>query len=158
MNETYYPWIFLTLSAVAVFWLMWWQDFEGMKSAWIYHRTCRTREKLTGDEFFQKYYAETEIPSELAIGFRQFHATYFSEKPELLRPEDDLFQINSGLDFAEYVALVQEKYGVRLPEKCSPELRAALLKIDMSFDCTLRAIHFLQGSATRPTNPPRSTL
>jgi hypothetical protein len=133
-------WVIVALLVIGVWLIFWWQDFEGMQSAWEYHRRIRRRERLDNVEFYRRYYATSGIPAELVIAVRDFHASYFGEDPELLRPEDDLFAINAGIDCATWFAEVRTRFGVIVPETFTPELRAALPRLDRTFDSVVRSI------------------
>jgi hypothetical protein len=129
--------------------LFWWRDFEGMRSAWEYYRRIRQRLRLGSDEFYRRYYAASGIPADLVFAVRDFHASYFGEDPELLRPEDDLFAINAGIDCATWFAEARTRFGVIVPVTFTPELRAALPRLDQSFDTVVRCIHLLQAHHVR---------
>jgi hypothetical protein len=128
---------FVIVLGAGVALLFWWQDFDGIRSAWEYHRRCRTRERLTGEEFYRRFYQDSGLPPELVIGFRQFHADFWGEPPEVLRPEDDLFQVNAGADFAGWVAEAESLYGVVFPW----EGEGTYDMQDVTFDSLVRFIH-----------------
>jgi|GEM_PF-5873648 len=139
-DEPVSNWIFLAVIAVSVAVLFWWQDFDGIRSSWEYHRLVRKRERLAGGEFFRRFYVESGFSAELVVAIRDFHAGYWGEDPALLRPEDDLFRVNAGADYAGWVAEVEACFGVTVPESLTPELRAALPALEPTFDMVLRCI------------------
>jgi len=156
-DEPTFRWLILAALVVGVALLVWWQDHDGIRSAWEYHRRIRARERLTGEEFYRRFYPDSDIPAELVVAVRDFHAAYWSEDPELLRPEDDLFQVNAGADSAGWVAEARARFGVTVPESATPELRAGLPALDGTFDSILRCIHVLQcqqGSPNRSHDQP----
>lgn len=122
---------------VALALLFWRQDFDGIRSSREYHRRRHARESLSAQEFFYRFYRDSGLTPELVISFRQFHATYWAEDPELLRPEDDLFLINSGSDYAAWFAKITLLYEVEIPEKAREGEKIR----DRSFDSVLRFIH-----------------
>ncbi len=136
--------LLLTL-LVGVAILSWWTDFDGIRSDWEYRRRIRSRERLGGHEFYHRFYQASGIPEELVVALRDFHASYWEEDPALLRPEDDLLQIHSGADFADYAAKMQALFGVLVPESLPPEVRAALPRVESTFDCLLRCVHLMGG-------------
>jgi hypothetical protein len=137
-DDPYTVLAFVIALAVGVALLIWWQDFDGIHSTWEYRRLCRTRERLSGEEFFQRFYQASGIPPELVIGFRQFHADYWGEVPELLRPEDDLFRVNAGADFADWLAKTESLFGVVIRW----ETKASGYDMpDATFDSLLRLVH-----------------
>jgi hypothetical protein len=156
-DDPTFRWVFLAAVAVGVAVLFWWQDHDGIRSAWEYRRRIRTRERLTGEEFYRRFYAGSGIPAELVVAVRDFHAAYWGEDPELLRPEDDLFAVNAGADCAGWVAELRARFGVEVPESLPPELRAALPRLDQTFDTVLRCIHVLQAQQGRPNHPLQQT-
>lgn len=124
--------------AIGVVVLLWWQDFDGMRSSWEYHRRCRKRERVSGERFYSRFYQDGELPKELVIRFRDFHAGYWGEDPELLRPEDDLFQVNAGADVAEWVKQVEAQFGVAIRW----ETRSSGYDMpDATFDSLLRFVN-----------------
>ena len=131
------PLAFVIFLAVGLALLFWWQDFEGLRSSWEYNRRCLTRERLTGEEFYRRFYQCSGLPPELVIGFRQFHADYWNEVPELLRPEDDLFQVNAGADFTDWVVKVEALYGAVFRR----EGKETYDMPDATFDSMVRFIH-----------------
>ena len=139
-ENTLFCLIFFCTICVAVAWLFWCEDFDGIRSSWEYHSRCNERERLSGDEFYNRFYQDGGIRPELVISFRNFHARYWEEVPELLRPEDDLFLINSGADYADWVAKVGSQFGVEIRWESEQECDMA----DASFDSVLRYIHRLQ--------------
>ena len=143
IDAPYFRWVFLAALVVGVAILFWWQDFDGIRSSWEYHRRIRQRERLTGEAFYGRFYAGSGIPSELVVAVRDFHASYWGEDPALLRPEDDLFAVNSGADCAGWEAEARARFGVAPPEQSMPELRVALPRLDSTFDTVLRCIDFL---------------
>ncbi len=135
----------LVFLAVGVCALFWWQDFDGIRSAWEYHRRIRRRPRLTGAEFYRRFYADSTIPAELVVAVRDFHASFWGENPELLRPEDDLLAVNAVADFAGWAAEVEDRFGVQITERVPPDLRAAFGTPDQTFDTLLKIIHLLGG-------------
>lgn len=95
-DDAAWHWALVAGLAVGVALLMWWQDHDGVRSSWVYHRRVRRRERLTGEEFCTRFYAGSGIPSDLVVAFRDFHAGFWGEDPALLRPEDNLFAVNAG--------------------------------------------------------------
>jgi hypothetical protein len=155
-DDAVFRWILLAVIAVGVAILLWWQDFDGMRSAWEYHRRIRTRERLTGDEFYRRFYAGSGMPADLIVAVRDFHASHWGENPELLRPEDDLFAVNAGLDCAEWVREAKARFGVTLSEGATVDLRAALPKKEATFDTVLLCIHALRNQP-KQAEPSRCT-
>jgi hypothetical protein len=144
-------WSILLTLALGVAILFWWQDFDGIRSSWEYSRRIRTWERLSGAEFFRRYYYASGIPEELVVALRKFHASYWEEDPELLRPGDDLLRISSGADLVDWAARMHARFGVMVPESLPPELRAVLPRVDQSIDCLVRCVHALLG---RPLSWP----
>jgi hypothetical protein len=138
---------FVVISAYAIYAVMWWEDFEGIRSSFEYHRLCRERESLSATEFFDRHYRDSGIAADLVTAVRDFHATFFGEDPGLLRPEDDLFQINSGLDCSEWFDEIRDRFQVEFPQKVPPKMEAQLPKVDASFETVLRCIHLLRQSS-----------
>jgi hypothetical protein len=134
---------------ILVAWVMWREDFDGMRSAWEYHRRCRTRERLDGATFFARYYAGSGLPRELVVDFRDFHASYWGEDPARLRPEDDLLRVNSGVDCTDWVQAMDRRYGLALPERLPCDLTAVLPVTEPTFDALVRCLHGLGATVTR---------
>ncbi|QJW98736.1 hypothetical protein [Frigoriglobus tundricola] len=149
-DDPAFYWIVMAGLAVGVALLTWWQDFDGIRSDREYQHRTRKRERLTGAEFFTRFYAESGIPAELVVAFRDFHAGYWGEEPALLRPEDDLFRVHAGADCAGWAAEVQTRFGVVVPERVPPELWAVVPVHEPTFDTVLRyirAVRDLQRAA-----------
>ncbi|MFO0876105.1 MAG: hypothetical protein U0840_01930 [Gemmataceae bacterium] len=139
--------LFVALGTL-VGWVMWREDFDGMRSSWEYHRRCRSREALDGATFFARYYAESGLPREVVVDFRDFHATYWGEDPARLRPEDDLLRVNSGADCTDWVQTMGQRYGLALPEPLPRDLTAVLPVTEPTFDALVRCLHGLGAKVT----------
>ena len=156
-DDPTFRWVFAAALLVGVAVLFWWQDHDGIRLSWEYHRRIRRREQLTGDEFCRRFYAGGDIPAELVVAVRDFHAAYWGEDSTLLRPGDDLFAVNAGADCAGWVAEARARFGVTVPETAPPELRAALPALDGTFDSVLRCIHLLRGPQGTPNQALQQT-
>ncbi len=156
-DDPTFRWVFAAALLVGVAILFWWQDFDGIRSSWDYHRRIRTRERLTGEEFYHRFYAHSDIPAELVIAVRDFHASYWGENPELLRPEDDLFAVNAEADFVGWVNEARARFGVILSDGAQVDLRAALPRRDATFDTVLWCIHSLKCQQNRPNQSLQQT-
>jgi hypothetical protein len=132
----------LTVAVAVLCWLL---DHDGMRSSYQYHRLCRRRERLSGEEFYRRFYRGSGLPTELVIGFRDFHAGYWGEAPEVLRPEDDLFRVNAGADLAGWVAEVESLYGVAFRWVGAETYDMP----DVTFDSMVRFIHREQQASSR---------
>jgi hypothetical protein len=141
------------LVIVGIYYLFWWQDFEGMRSTFEYHQKIRKRERLSGEAFYQRFYADSGLPPDLVVAVRDFYASYWEEDPELLYPEDDLLICNSGVDLVDWANKAEKLFGVVIPEDLPPEIRDNLPRVDQTFDTFVRYIHLAQNQQKLVVDP-----
>jgi len=99
-------------------WLMWREDFDGCRSNWEYFEALKTREPMSGPEFYRRYYKDSGIPEGLVVCFLDFHATFWDKDPELTRPEDDLFRVYGGFDMAPpWMKAVEKEFAIKITPK-----------------------------------------
>jgi hypothetical protein len=120
--------------------LMWWEDFEGMQSEAVFKRECRTREPLTPDEFFDRYYRDSGIARELVVRFLVFHCDHWGQSAQMVRPLDDLIRIGGDPCTAEYIRGVEEAFAMTFDEADLPNLNGR-------FDTLVRYIASRQSRA-----------
>ena len=106
---------YLILSGVGVWLLMWWTDFEGMRSAYHFHLAMRSREALTLQAFCDQHCAGTAIPMSLVEQFLKFEAAYWCVDIKRIRPDDFLMKVfGGGIDLLDYFHDVERRFHISL--------------------------------------------
>jgi|GEM_PF-5553243 len=133
----------------AVYWLMWREDFSGIRSEWYYRQELKQRAPMSAEQFHRLYYAASGIPAELVERFRRFMGKCWGVEAARLLPEDDFVRMH-GVDITDFVGDLEEEFRVQIPE-------GELSTLDTSFDGLLRRIHVaLNGSSMHKPDLPRS--
>ena len=100
----------------------------------IYLKTLATRESLDDQEFFDKYYSESNIPRELVAGVRSELQRILDCNLDALDPMDDIGIIFDDLDLGDVLYVMDRRLQVTNPGKYTTE------EIDGTFDSMLQAI------------------
>ncbi len=117
-------------------WLMWREDFDGMKT----ESRMKRRPKLTLDEFYAQFYSESEISKSTIARLLDITADQFGIHQGQIRPDDNFHQTNLGATIY-YVMDIAEEF--EIPDRISDGD-----KFDGTFDNIARHIaHQLKCAA-----------
>lgn len=107
--------VVVSLSPI-IYWLMWREDFEGMRSEWQFNRECKRRDRLTSGEFFDHFYGASGVPKDVIARLLELHARIWGVDSELIRPQDNYPQITGHFVDAEstFLAFAME-FGIEIP-------------------------------------------
>jgi hypothetical protein len=125
---------FLALACPVVWRLMWWGDYEGMRSSAEFRLDLKQRSPLGADEFYARFYADTNLPRDLVIRFRDFEAKFWRIDAGMVRPQHDYVRINGDLDSTDFIRAIEQEFAITLSD-------ADCEKLDGSFDTLVRFIH-----------------
>jgi hypothetical protein len=143
-DERYAAALGLPTIGIAVCWaiwrLMWWEDFDGMQSEAVFKRECKTREPLTPDEFFDRYYGDSGIARGLVVKFLQLYCDEWMTESELIRPHDDLIRICGSPDATCFQEAIEKAFAMTFDEVDLPNLNGR-------FDTLVRYIASRQSRA-----------
>ena len=91
---------------------MWHNDFDGMKS----ESRMKRRPKLTLDEFYDQFYADSEISKSTISRLLDITADQFGIHRGQIRPNDNFLQTSLG-DTIYYVVEISEEF--QIPDRIS---------------------------------------
>jgi hypothetical protein len=97
-----------------------------------FHRTLRQRPQLTDEEFYQAFYARTELPPELPPALRRSMEGWLGNLKGL-HPGDNLFHACDDLDWEILLEEVEQDFKVSIP-------RDRVSDLDGTFDSLLRVV------------------
>ena len=103
-----------------------------------FRRNLRERPKLSDDEFYARFYADSFIPKQLAVQLRALLATQFGLDLGRLHPLDNLIYADVELDWAFLMDEINEEFDIVVPDEI-------IGKLDGTFDSLLRCIASIKG-------------
>lgn len=124
-----------------VFWIMWREDFDGMRSEWRYYRDRKSRKPLSLDDFYERYYTSSNIEKGTIEQLAEVCAELYRVKTELIRPDDNYPRI-FGCD-EELIDAIESRFGIAMKDD-------DLSQIDGTFDSIAR---YLQSRLDQPSEP-----
>lgn len=129
--------ILVTPGALAfIWWAMWRENFDGIRSEFEYYRDVKKRPCLTPEEYYRQYYATSDIPRETVDRFMCMQTKFWQEPLETMRPEDDFFMIYAGADFtADWLVEVENEFRTDLSDDDRRDVT------ETSNDTLLRMVH-----------------
>ncbi len=125
--------VLLGALAALVWYAMWREDFDGMRSSWRFHRELKKRQPLTFDEFYRRFYQASEIDEQIVRRMLELHLEVFDVKPTLMRPEDNLSRIFEFPFDVELIERIEEEFGFTFGSD-------DLATLDGSFDSLTRYV------------------
>lgn len=90
-----------------LWWIMWREDFDGMRTQSHMER----RPKLTADEFYNQFYANSDISQSTINRLLEITAEQFGVHRGQIRPDDNFLQTTLG-DTIYYVTEISEEFGI----------------------------------------------
>ena len=90
-----------------VWWAMWREDFDGMRT----EAEMKRRTSLSFDEFYDQYYADSGISRSIVLRILDVTADQFGVAAGQIRPDDNFLQTNLA-DAIYYVIEISEEFGL----------------------------------------------
>lgn len=90
-----------------LWWLMWREDFDGIRT----ESQMKRRPKMTLDEFYNQFYADSDISKSTISRLLDITAEQFGIDRGQIRPADNFLQTNLG-DTIYYVIEISEEFGI----------------------------------------------
>ena len=118
----WYFFLFMIFFGPLLWSIMWREDFDGMKT----ESQMRRRNELTVDEFYDQFYADSDLSKSTISRLLNITAEQFGIKRGQIRPEDNFLQTALG-DTIYYVVEISEEF--RIPDRITDGD-----KIDGTFD------------------------
>jgi hypothetical protein len=131
----------------------------GSESERAYAEELYRRPKLSDDDFYDRFYAGSDVPKEIPRRLRALYEEIVGDDLSGLQPQDNHAAIYDGLDFADVLYRVEREFKLKIPHenvvkapltykgKSSPEG-----EIDGSFDSVVRYL----AKATRGRDVDRA--
>jgi len=94
-------------------------------------RTVRQRPLLSDDEFHDRFYRNTEVPSHISIRLRKIYAIQLGL--DRVRPDDKATDFDGEIDLADLFIDVADEFGVHFTE-------AEVDQMDGSFDSIVKCL------------------
>jgi len=110
-------------------------DHEGWRSEARWHRDAKRRERLTADQFYERFYRESELSREFIEKLLWVYSVSWGIDQELLRPEDDFVRIFGGLCVDDFVERLETAFDVQISEEEYESIP------DATFDTIARVIY-----------------
>jgi hypothetical protein len=107
--------LYFLIALPIIWWLMWREDFDGMQSEWRHKQDLKTREALTPDQFYERFYASAGVKRDIVHRALKLHACFWEVDAELIRPQDDYLRINGG-DGSEWIEEIEVAFGLTIPD------------------------------------------
>lgn len=108
----WYSLLFMIVWGPILWWLMWREDFDGMKT----ESQMKRRPKLTLDEFHNQFYADSDICKSTISRLLDITAEQFGIHRGQIRPDDNFLQTTLGGSIF-YVIEISEEFGI--PDRIS---------------------------------------
>ena len=121
--------LFAILFMPFVWWAMWREDFDGIRT----ESKMKRRPNLSFDEFYDQYYASSEISRTIVSRMLSLTAEQFGVVAGQVRPEDNFLQANLA-DTMYYVIEISEEFGLSLTRQHELE------QTDGTFDNIVRCV------------------
>ena len=102
----WYFFLFMIFFGPLLWWIMWREDFDGMKTEWRMKR----RPKLSIGEFYDQFYADSGICKSTIARLLDITAEQFGIHRGQIRPDDNFLQTTLG-DTIFYVIEISEEFG-----------------------------------------------
>ena len=99
--------LFVIIAGPFIWWAMWREDFDGMRT----ESEMKRRPKMSLDEFYDQYYANSEIPRTIVSRILNLTAEQFGIAAGQIRPDDNFLQTNLA-DTMYYVVEISEEFGL----------------------------------------------
>ena len=119
-------WLAIALAAIGggflIWYAMWREDFEGLRSASRYRRDLANREPMDEEAFFEHFYAGSRIDKELVYRFLRFQADFWSVPVELIRPHDDYNLIMGDGDADDFISALEREFSIHVSNDDCQEL------------------------------------
>jgi hypothetical protein len=125
---------FVGVSALAsgIWWVMWREDFDGMRRQAAFERELESRPPLSVEQFYEKFYADSGLPSALVEHFLLFESEWFGVSAAKIRPQDNLFDV-CECDSNDFVKEMEREFSMTMDDADKGKLSA-------TFDSLLRYI------------------
>jgi hypothetical protein len=93
-------------------------DFLGMagnESERAYEVELRRRPQLNDDDFYERFYAGSDVPKDIPIRLRQVYEKAMGDDVSGLHPQDNFAAIYDGLDFSVILCRVEREFNLKIP-------------------------------------------
>lgn len=107
------PVLFFCTIGPLIWWLMWREDTDGMRSEVLYAYHLAKRDAVDAHSFYLRYYADSDIEEELVRRFRRFQANFWGVKEDFIRPWDDYIHSVGGGSANAFVLALEKEFGFR---------------------------------------------
>jgi len=121
--------LFLIIFGPFVWWAMWREDFDGMRT----ESEMKRRPKLSLDEFYDQFYATSNVPRSVVSRILNITGEQFGIATGQIRPDDNFLQTDLA-DTMYYVVEIAEEF------ELSRSRQHELEQTDGTFDNIVRYV------------------
>lgn len=122
----------------ACFWVLWWMVHADSRKVRRFEAEIRRRPPVPEQEFESHYFRCDRVPIEVAFRVRQFFSKVTGLPAQNILPDDDFchdFRDNEG----EVIALLEQEFGVTIPDAEACRMRATVRSVSMVVASVMRA-------------------
>jgi hypothetical protein len=130
-SRTIYVLLYLVIASPLIGWLMWREDFDGMRSEWLWRLERKKRKPLSTQQFYEQFYRTSGVSEQIVARLLALQANYWKIDAAIIRPEDDYPRI--FCDDGEFVKRIESEFEVTIADR-------DLEQVDGSFDSIARYI------------------
>lgn len=99
-----------------------------------FHRTLRSRRKLSDDEFVEAFYSGSGVPHDVPVRLRRELANALGVDLAGIHPNDNITHADDELDFADIIYRIERAFGVTMHSN------ACSMDLDVTFDALVHSI------------------
>jgi hypothetical protein len=106
----------------------------------MYFEELRRRPDLTDEQFYDTFFAGSQIPKEIPVRLRRLYQEIFGYDFSALNPNDNIALIFDFVDFADVLYRIEREFGLKIPlSACKSD--GGRGKIDGTFDSVVRYLN-----------------